>query len=125
MSDYINREDAMSLINKSVSCVAPKVGVMDYKHGVITGLNMACDIVEALSSADVAPVRHGQWIHERLPSTSGGSYEVIRCSECQWQFPIHETRYCPNCNARMDGERRSDELQENDGRCQVSCAERT
>lgn len=52
---------------------------------------------------DVEPVRHGRWGHERLPSTSGGSYSVVRCSECKYQYPMTEVNYCPNCGARMDG----------------------
>lgn len=52
----------------------------------------------------IDPVRHGRWKHERLPSTSGGSYAVVRCSACEYQYPMAETRYCPNCGARMDGE---------------------
>ena len=103
MRDYIKREDARSLINKSVSCLAPKVEVMGYKHGVVTGLNMACDIVEALSSADVAPVRHGLW--------ECGEENSWWCSVCDMGFDLLNGTpsenlyyYCPNCGARMDGE---------------------
>ena len=94
MDDYINREDARALINKSVSCLAPKVEVMGYKHGVITGLNMACDIVEALSSADVAPVRHGRWEKN----------DDYTCSLCGYRMVIGDGayNYCPKCGARMD-----------------------
>lgn len=48
-------------------------------------------------------VRHGKWNHERMLSTSGGTYAVIRCSECMSQYPMWETNYCPNCGAKMDG----------------------
>ena len=102
MSDYIKREDARSLINKSVSCLAPKVGEMDYKHGVITGLNMACDIVEALSSADVAPVMHGRWSNECFVKRGSTMYVVRTCSVCSWKGAIGETKYCPNCGALMN-----------------------
>lgn len=53
---------------------------------------------------EYVPVRHGRWKHERLPSTSGGSYAVVRCSMCGYQYPMAETRYCPNCGAKMDEE---------------------
>ena len=49
-------------------------------------------------------VRHGWWKHERLPSTSGGSYSVVRCSVCEHQYPMTETNYCPSCGAKMDKE---------------------
>ena len=63
--------------------------------------------IDNAPTIDAVPVRHGRWTHERLPSTSGGSYSVIRCSECLSQFPLFETKYCPNCGAKMDGEGRS------------------
>ena len=63
---------------------------------------------DRIMTEDVAPVRRGRWKHERLPSTSGGSYAVIRCSVCEYQYPMTETNYCPNCGAKMDEE-------ENDG----------
>lgn len=80
------------------------IEIADDLNDLVTELNDK--IVESIreKNADVAPVRHGRWTHERLPSTSGGSYAVIRCSECQLQVPTYETRYCPNCGARMDGE---------------------
>ena len=46
----------------------------------------------------------GKWKHEHLCSTSGGTYEVVRCSECAWQYPMWETKYCPNCGAEMECE---------------------
>ena len=51
----------------------------------------------------IDPVRHGEWSHEQMLSTSGGTYAVIRCSECMSQYPMWETNYCPNCGANMDG----------------------
>ena len=51
-----------------------------------------------------AAVKHGHWGHERLASTNGGNYAVVRCSVCKSQFPMWETNYCPNCGAKMDEE---------------------
>ena len=46
----------------------------------------------------------GKWKHEHLCSTSGGTYEVVRCSECAWQYPMTATNYCPHCGAEMESE---------------------
>lgn len=51
----------------------------------------------------IDPVKHGRWSREHLPSTSGGTYEVWRCSECQSAFNWR-MRYCGYCGARMEGE---------------------
>ena len=55
---------------------------------------------------EYAPVKHAYWIHEHLPSTSGGTYAVIRCSECTRQFQMWETKYCPHGGSRMAKENR-------------------
>lgn len=94
MDDYIKREDALDIV----------------AHNNVTGeitLNRYDKIIDGIyeiPSANVAPVKHGRWMHERLPSTSGGSYAVVRCSLCEYQYPMAETRYCPNCGAEMDEE---------------------
>ena len=58
---------------------------------------------------EYVPVQHGWWMHKRLVNTTGGSYEVVRCSVCNWQHPMSETHYCPNCGSKMDGERKDNE----------------
>ena len=90
MSDFIKRDDAIEKINSALK----RVFVEDIGQ----------EIIASIPSADVAPIKHGRWEHERLPSTNGGTYAVVRCSECKSQFPMRETKYCPNCGARMDGD---------------------
>ena len=52
--------------------------------------------------ADVAPVRHGRWVHEHISE----GYAWVMCSECE--AVIHKIlinkrlNYCPNCGAKMD-----------------------
>ena len=46
----------------------------------------------------------GKWSRENLVATVGGTYSVVRCSECKAQFPFWETNYCPNCGAQMESE---------------------
>ena len=68
---------------------------MAYRH--------VTDVIKKLPS--VQPERKpGKWIHERLASTTGGSYPVIRCSECKGTIPFEwETKFCPHCGAKMEG----------------------
>ena len=67
---------------------------------------MAADIL-AIPAADVVPVRHGRWI-----KVDDGIYYKMECSECgerplrnRWVDDYDLSRYCPNCGARMDGDR--------------------
>lgn len=72
-------------------------------------LSDAINNMRQIECKDVAPVRHGRWKKDYLCSTSGGTYSVIRCSECDFQFPMTVTNYCPNCGAIMDKERDEEE----------------
>ena len=64
--------------------------------------------VEGIPAAGVAPVRHGRWKYNT-------KFYVWCCSECG-ENPHKGTgvvttaeklpAYCPNCGARMDGERK-------------------
>lgn len=68
-------------------------------------LNDLCDIVAEITSEDVQPVKHGRWINKGYYATctlcgssSGTQYDGVE--------PIpNSTSYCPNCGARMDGDR--------------------
>jgi NAD-dependent SIR2 family protein deacetylase len=65
-------------------------------------------MVEA-PAADVVEVVHGEWIRGM------GSYTRIKCSKCEWTKPyiedfyeaelLADMSYCPNCGARMDGDK--------------------
>ena len=56
-------------------------------------------VEDELPAADVAPVRHGQWI-EKEKYNFGIMYD---CSLCENRILDngHSWNYCPNCGARM------------------------
>lgn len=82
MDEYIKRETAIkSLLNDSP-------GQVSYSR------EDAADCIFWLDAADVAPVRHGRWLHRK----SGVAY----CSECEIDAVEDGTEYCPNCGAKMD-----------------------
>ena len=67
----------------------------DEKRAIIT------DLVNGIPAVDAAPVVHGRWIRQK------GSASVYKCSACGFVFAGAEiAKYCPNCGALMDGERR-------------------
>lgn len=69
------------------------------------GINDMLEEIEYFHAADVRENTHGTWKHEHQASTSGGTYAVIRCSECGWAYPISETKYCPSCGAQMEAQK--------------------
>ena len=57
--------------------------------------------------SEVQPVVHGRWIDENPDDYLDPR---MRCSICTGvESPLLKWRYCPNCGARMDGERRDSE----------------
>ena len=87
MDEYIEREAAIrDLLNDSP-------GQVRYSR------DDAADCILYMDAADVAPVRHGEW----LPTTKwwqGGS-AWKQCSECG-RLHCGKALYCPNCGAKMD-----------------------
>lgn len=60
-----------------------------------------------IGSPTIKPLerKRGKWIRTVLGSTSGyGTTVMYQCSECE-KMAISKYHYCPNCGARMDGEK--------------------
>ena len=91
--EYIEREAALKIVKKTSG---------DYAA--------AFSEIRALPAADVVEVVHGYWFFTE--------YEYLDCSVCGDSMYTgcnskkeaellkhHWKRYCPNCGAKMDGER--------------------
>lgn len=97
--EYIERE---ALLKKLSSIV-----VTDDFNGTMLayGIDIATDIILKTSpAADVVEVKHGEWI-------SDDGDVLFHCSECEAQISTiwdyeSDWGYCPNCGAKMDGERK-------------------
>ena len=88
--EYIERETAVAWF-------------MPYAHaGESIDADVVISDIKGMTAADVAPVRHGQWIDK-------GEYAV--CTECGGRsgtqydgvepIPLM-TQFCPSCGAKMD-----------------------
>ena len=48
---------------------------------------------------EAVEVKHGRWEVYQIPP-------IMCCSECDWATDLQsDFNYCPNCGAKMDGER--------------------
>ena len=53
-------------------------------------------------------LKHGRWV-ERCHKNILGDFFRLHCSECGEDKPNStHTNHCPNCGAKMDGERRTE-----------------
>lgn len=90
MTEYIEREEFYEQMNAT---------------GAEFSLCDALEMIETFPAADVAPVRHGWWLHTDLAYhwTS-----LDECSVCGYHDKkrrhLGDYSYCPNCGAKMDVE---------------------
>ena len=85
MAEYIERKVALAAIRER--CAPCGEGL---------------EALKASPAADVAPVRHGEWL---LRHKGYGHY--WECSACHTNPCIYvtkDTKFCPNCGAKMDGD---------------------
>ena len=92
--EYIEREAAYK------ACEAYFSGVCVYDVSASEVINDFEEVIDAVPTADVAPVHHGRWISENF---------YTRCSACG-NMAIYdkygqevESDYCPRCGAKMGG----------------------
>ena len=98
MAEYIERERLLRKFN---------VDDMMNVNGTLISLHDARETISNFPTADVAPVRHGKWVHSRYENCSE-QFEMVKCSCCGREayamaFYVRDGNYCPNCGARMDG----------------------
>lgn len=98
MAEYIDREKLLKRFN---------IDDMMNVNGTLISLREAQETISNFPAADVAPVRHGKWVHSRYENCSE-QFEMVKCSCCGHEayaiaFYVRGGNYCPNCGAKMDG----------------------
>ena len=124
MADLISRAVAIELIENRQRKLCP-VGM--FSRNAVYGSDREkfdcwqeiIDEIERLPAVDAVPVVHGQWIKTKIPANTTGYGGVgqdkkdgLLCSECRCAFDVKflwSNNFCPNCGAKMDGERRESE----------------
>ena len=99
MADLISREAALAAIDneRNILIEQERLGA---EHIVV---HHARRLIEDLPAVDAAPVVHAQWVD--IPYHT--QWDQKMCSACGDYFCCQNS-YCPNCGAKMDGERRDE-----------------
>jgi hypothetical protein len=103
--EYIEREALIRYAEKQEVIIKGGTSIAEAMR--IQG-NVFRRCVETCPAADVVEVVHGEWI------TKGNHFPY--CSECEtlalqkedrggWRH-YHQSKFCPHCGAKMDGERK-------------------
>ncbi len=108
MAEYIEREKFRNILEAKAEMAFGTPKQVFYNTIAMLDLIPAADVVE---------VRHSKWIKGRKEKLyynddMSGFYDFpVTCSVCKFDITdegFYETDYCPNCGAKMDGERRGD-----------------
>ena len=98
MAEYFSKETLQEKLNRKKAGPANK----RYTEGWNDAILMVKSMIHSEKVADVAPVRHGRWL---IPTKIGHrSFDIPHCSVCNG-IPCgvdENTKYCPNCGAKMD-----------------------
>lgn len=104
MAEYIEREAAVKAFNNF------DAGRADAPPFTLLTPEEFAEYLYELPVADAAPVVHGKWMRS---DDDWDSLTTIRCSICgeEWCFEMIDDvtllnyKHCPNCGARMDGDK--------------------
>lgn len=108
MSRYIDVDIALEIIDRYRNTTD--------ENGKIIA-DAIIDIIKTITpTVDVAEITHGCWIDVPM-NVYDDRYRMnkynkrTKCSVCEYAMPYEYPRYriCPNCGAKMDGERKDEE----------------
>ena len=97
MARYIDKDLLLKDIEESV--------VFTVRSGFISpelkGANKVVDRIMSAPTADVAEVKHGEWI---VVGRTKSRSAILKCSNCGRIRKGHgKSAFCPDCGAKMDG----------------------
>ena len=95
MPEYIEREALIEFVKQNTPNINGETTIECIERAI-----------RAMPAADVVEVKHGRWVEEGCG--------LLVCSKCNFEYdhsgvPFEGLYYCPNCGARMDGERKDGE----------------
>ena len=108
MAKYMSKKDVVFYIRKEAEEAQSAFEELGGESGLIAeAFEDLANELEDFPATDVAPVRHGKWVHSRYENCSE-QFEMVKCSCCGREayamaFYVRDGNYCPNCGAKMDG----------------------
>lgn len=101
MAEYIERQKVIEMLENAA--------LISDDDGEYSGYCTEDVDIESIPAADVAPVVHGKWFKSEYETISPMGRTIkckkVTCSACGKSNGRSKTNYCPNCGAKMDGDR--------------------
>lgn len=99
--EYIEREAVLAYMSEvKAACISN----FEYEASAVIAGMIGEIKDDEIPTADVVPVRHGEWEYKPPTATLNGAWKCTACKCYFWEHKANEFKYCPNCGARMDGE---------------------
>jgi hypothetical protein len=76
------------------------------KQGRPRFAELLCEYIDCVPTADVVEVRHGEWVEQIRDYGKYLVTEGYKCSICGFELTDNDYKYCHDCGAKMDGERK-------------------
>lgn len=92
MSRYIDKD---LLSEKIKAFMDYKKGYSEYNAGYVDCICAVQDTIADMPEVDVVEVKHGKW---------SGGFHCYECSVCGAGNQEYQSKYCPECGAKMDGD---------------------
>ena len=83
-------------INKTELLFEMATSLIPQSMDITMGYAIAKDLIQKAPAEDVAPVRHGEWLHK-----NGEMYCSVCGGEALMDEVYYESPYCPDCGAKM------------------------
>ena len=99
-SDLISRTETVEHLRRVLDATVP---ITDYDEGYVDGIEFGISTVSTMPSAQPEP-HEGEWEQVSAQRYFMSASYFYRCSACGVNN-VRNTNYCPNCGAKMKGER--------------------
>lgn len=112
MDEYIDREALIADIDEEIEQDS-KMYTREQNYYIEKGLRIARKDIQSAPAADVAEVKHGEWV--AVPSSDMATGKAYKCSECKkMRYGARLPPYCQECGAKMDGKENADNAECNE-----------
>ena len=102
MSRYIDADNIPTLFDEEFKKTRQLILEGEtHLDNLAEGFLEADRVIRKIPAADVVEVVHGKWIHDR-----NNLYGCNNCLHRETMSHKEKKKYCPNCGAKMDGERK-------------------